>query len=161
MTDLAMAGHRLRAHGQKKAVTVTVNQGMFSGYASVFGQVDGGGDMVMPGAFRQSLLQRKSKNIRMLFQHDPSSPVGVWLEMFEDQHGLFVRGKLASGVQRAIELNNLLDQGAIDGLSIGFKTVRARRDRTSGIRKIYKLDLWEVSLVTFPMLASARISKTT
>ena len=161
MTDLALAGHRLRALGQNKALADINEQGIFCGYASVFNQVDGGGDMVMPGAFRQSLKRRKPKNIRMLFQHDPATPVGVWLDIFEDKHGLFVRGKLTSGVQRASELNQLLDQGAIDGLSIGFKTQRARRDKATGIRKIYQLDLWEVSLVTFPMLTSARITRST
>ncbi len=159
MTDRAKAGHRLRLLGQTKHPTAIDAKGVFSGYASVFDCVDGGGDMVMPGAFAHSLSKRKPKDIRMLFQHDPAKPVGVWLDVFEDQYGLFVRGKLTKGVQQASELNQLLNQGAIDGLSIGFKTQRARRNKTTGIRKIYQLDLWEISLVTFPMLTSARILK--
>lgn len=160
MTDLAHAGQRLRAlgHTQKMRHGLDKDGGLFSGYASVFGQVDGGGDMIMPGAFEHSLLTRNSANIRMLFQHDPSQPIGRWVQMFEDHHGLFVMGQLTQGVQRSTELTKLLSHRAIDGLSIGFKTVRARRDHKTGVRKIFKLDLWEVSLVTFPMLHSARVA---
>jgi HK97 family phage prohead protease len=131
---------------------------LFEGYASVFNIADAGGDIVAPGAFTASLRNRGSGNIRMLFQHDPAQPIGKWLDIRQDDTGLFVRGRLSLDVRRAAELAGLLRDGAIDGLSIGFKTIRARRDRRSGIRTLTKIDLWEISLVTFPMLASARVT---
>jgi len=153
MTDLALAGHRLRASALKPAP-----QGVFEGYASVFNAIDVGGDQVLPGAFAKSLHRRGATNIRMLFQHDPGQPIGTWLDIKEDAKGLYVRGRLSMDVQRSSELAGLLRDGAIDGLSIGFKTIRARRDSKTGIRKLLTVDLWEISLVTFPMLASARIA---
>jgi hypothetical protein len=132
--------------------------GVFVGYASLFGKRDAAGDMVMPGAFAGSLKVRGAANIRMLFQHDPAEPVGVWLEMFEDAYGLWVQGRLDKNVQRGRELISLLESGGIDGLSIGFRTVNANRTRDGG-RNLLAVDLWEVSLVTFPMLGGARVQR--
>jgi uncharacterized protein len=130
----------------------------FSGYASLFGIPDASGDIVMPGAFRRSLIQRGRKGIRMLFQHDPAQPLGTWSHLREDERGLFVRGELSLGASRVRDIGALLADGAIDGLSIGFKTVTAARDRVTGLRRLLHVDLWEVSLVTFPMMASARVT---
>jgi uncharacterized protein len=132
---------------------------VIEGYASLFGVADGGGDIVMPGAFRDTLARKGPNNIRMLFQHDPAEPVGVWTEMREDARGLFVRGHLTPGVFKADDLQALIDDGAMDGLSIGFQTLKAQRDRGTGLRRIFKIDLWEISLVTFPMLTGARLQK--
>jgi uncharacterized protein len=132
--------------------------GVFVGYASLFGMRDTGGDIVMPGAFKSSLATRKIENIRMLFQHDPAKPVGSWLEMIENERGLLVRGRLDHNVQRGRELLSLLESKGLDGLSIGFQTVKAARDRAANARLLLQIDLWEVSLVTFPMLAGARVS---
>jgi HK97 family phage prohead protease len=132
--------------------------GVFVGYASLFGVRDASGDMVMPRAFAASLKKRPPANIRMLFQHDPAEPVGTWLEMIENERGLYVRGRLDPGVQRGRELLSLLESGGLDGLSIGFRTVRATREKISQTRQLHMIDLWEVSLVTFPMLADARVS---
>jgi HK97 family phage prohead protease len=93
----------------------------------------------------------------MLFQHDPAEPVGIWLELREDQHGLFARGRLIPEVARGRELFALVKAGAIDGLSIGFRTVKGRVDPRSRIRKIDQIDLWEISIVTFPLLNGARV----
>ena len=134
--------------------------GVFVGYASIFGRRDQSGDIVLPGAFAQSLRLKGSSAIRMLFQHDPSEPVGTWLEMRETERGLYVEGRLDTNVQRGQELLSLLDSKGLDGLSIGFKTVTARRDRASGSRLLQQVDLWEISLVTFPMLEGARVSET-
>jgi HK97 family phage prohead protease len=131
--------------------------GTVEGYASLFGEIDQAHDMVMPGAFTQTLRQRGLRKIPMLFQHDPSEPVGIWLELREDFRGLWARGKLIPDVARGRELLALLRSGAIDGLSIGYRTVRGRIDPRTRIRKLYQVDLWEVSIVTFPLLASARI----
>lgn len=137
-------------------VTVAAD-GLVSGYASVFGVPDLGRDVVLPGAFRDSLARRGASGIRMLWQHDPAEPIGRWLALAEDARGLRVRGRLSAGVARARELAALVQEGAIDGLSIGFRTVEAGRDRASGLRRLARIDLWEISLVTFPMQPGARL----
>lgn len=129
--------------------------GRFAGYASLFGAIDDGGDMVMPGAFAESLRRRPA--IRMLFQHDPKEPVGLWTRVREDGAGLWVEGQLVPEVPRAAALRALIAKGAIDGLSIGFRTVRATRE-AQGPRKLWRIDLWEISIVAFPMLEAARIA---
>lgn len=131
--------------------------GTFSGYASLFGKADLGRDIVLPGAFRESLRRRGAAGIKMLFQHDPDQPIGVWTEIREDGRGLFVRGRLTAGVARAREVLSLLRAGALDGLSIGYRTVRGRTDRKTGLRELAEVDLWEISVVTFPMLPGARV----
>jgi uncharacterized protein len=132
--------------------------GVFSGYASVFDVADLAQDSVSKGAFAKSLNERGVANIRMLFQHDPNQPIGQWLDMREDARGLWVKGKLALGVGQARDVLALMRSKALDGLSIGFKTIRSRKDIATGVRRILEADLWEVSVVTFPMLPSARIA---
>lgn len=149
---------RLVRRGAGPLLQAVSGHGVFVGYASLFGRRDGQGDVVMPGAFARTLKNRGASGIRMLFQHDPAEPVGTWLEVREEAHGLFVRGRLNTKVQRGQELLALLDGKGIDGLSIGFKTVRARNDRALGVRRLLEVDLWEISLVTFPMLEGARVS---
>ena len=133
------------------------SDGTVEGYASLFGEVDQARDMVMPGAFTRTLAQRGLRKIPMLFQHDPSEPVGVWLDLHEDFRGLKARGRLIPDVARGRELLALLQQEAIDGLSIGYRTVRGQIDPKTRIRKLYQVDLWEISIVTFPLLAGARV----
>ncbi|GGA54210.1 HK97 family phage prohead protease [Pelagibacterium lentulum] len=132
--------------------------GRFSGYASVFGQVDQGGDIVMAGAFARSLAKRRPSAVRLLFQHDPKEPIGLWDTIEEDAFGLRVSGRLLDGVPRAASLKALIAQGAVDGLSIGFRAVRATREPRSGFRRLWAVDLWEISIVTFPMMDAARIA---
>jgi len=139
------------------AVEAVESDGTFSGYASLFGKVDLGKDVVESGAFARSLKARGAAGIRMLFQHDPNEPIGAWTEIREDARGLFVRGRLAKDVGRARDVLNLMRGGALDGLSIGFHAVRTRRDAASGVRRILEADLWEISIVTFPMLPEARV----
>ncbi len=134
------------------------DDGAFEGYASLFGRQDLGRDVVMPGAFRDTLAARGSGGVRMLFQHNPAEPIGVWETLAEDSKGLFARGRLMPTVARAREVLSLMRAGAIDGLSIGFRTVKAHRDRARGVRRIEKIDLWEISIVTFPLLPEARIA---
>jgi HK97 family phage prohead protease len=136
--------------------TIDAN-GTVEGYASLFGEIDQARDMVMRGAFADTLRQRGVRRIPMLFQHDPAEPVGVWLELREDHRGLYARGKLIPEVTRGRELLSLLRAGAIDGLSIGFRTVQGRIDPRSRIRRLHAVDLWEISIVTFPLLAGARV----
>ncbi len=131
--------------------------GYFSGYASIFGQPDQGGDIVMRGAFVRSLRARGTSGIRILFQHDPKQPVGRLLGLYEDTRGLLVKGQLLLDVPKVHSLGQLISGGALDGLSIGFRTVRASKDRLSGYRYLHQIDLWEISIVTFPMMEQARI----
>ena len=132
--------------------------GLFEGYASLFGVVDLGRDRVQPGAFRDSLARKGARAIKLLWQHDPAHPLGVWEEIREDERGLRVRGRLDLAVAKAREVHALMRSGAIDGLSIGFRAERTRKDATTGVRHLEKLDLWEISIVTFPMLPGARVS---
>ncbi len=132
--------------------------GLFEGYASLFHREDLGHDVIQPGAFQASLAQRGPAGIKMLFQHDPNQPIGLWELIREDVRGLFVRGRLMPEVARAREVLALMKAGALDGLSIGFKPISARRDAKSGIRRLFKVDLWEISIVTFPMLPEARVA---
>lgn len=138
------------------AVTVSLD-GTIAGYASLFDIADQGGDIVAPGAFRDSLKRRGHAGIRMLFQHDPKEPVGIWTTIVEDSRGLYVEGRLTLDNTRARDLDALIRAGAVDGLSIGFKTVTAQRLQRSSQRRLVRIDLWEISIVTFPMLDGARI----
>lgn len=133
------------------------DDGTLEGYASLFGEIDQARDMVMPGAFTQTLKQRGLRRIPMLFQHDPGEPVGIWLELREDLRGLWARGRLIPDVARGRELLALLRNGAIDGLSIGYRTVRGRIDPRTRVRRLHQVDLWEISIVTFPLLTGARV----
>jgi len=135
--------------------------GYFAGYASIFGEVDQGGDIVMPGAFNNSLTRKNANRVRLLFQHDPKEPIGIWERIAENGTGLWVEGRLLPGVQRADALVKLIEGGAVDGLSIGFRTVRATKDRSTGHRRLWQVDLWEISIVTFPMMDGARITSST
>jgi HK97 family phage prohead protease len=153
--------HSLRATETKFAradLSAVEADGTFSGYASLFGEADLGRDMVLAGAFKASLAKRGAAGVKMLFQHDPNEPIGVWLQVREDSRGLFVKGKLTTEVARAREVLSLMRAGALDGLSIGYRTVRGRTDPKTGIRRLAELDLWEISVVTFPMLPGARVS---
>ena len=129
------------------------------GYASLFGLADQGGDIVQPGAYARSLerMAARGGSVKMLWQHDPAQPIGIWDEIREDTRGLFVKGRLLPDVARAREAAVLIAAGAIDGLSIGYRTIAAEKD-TKGRRLLAELDLWEISLVTFPMLREARVS---
>lgn len=147
------------ARSRAPVLKFTAADATFEGYASLFNVVDQGGDVVLPGAFRDTLRRKTPRGIRLLFQHKPDEPIGVWEEIAEDARGLYVRGRLACQSPRGAEVAALMRAGAIDGLSIGFRVLSARRDRTSGRRLIAKVDLWEISVVTFPMLSGARVSR--
>ena len=131
--------------------------GHFSGYASLFGVPDLGRDIVAPGAFAASIARRGAAGVRMLWQHDPAEPIGAWLSLREDSKGLRVVGRLNLAVQRAREIDALMRDGALDGLSIGFRVVRASPERSG--RRLLAVDLWEISVVTFPLQPEARASR--
>ncbi len=140
-----------------KGLTLGEGRGI-SGYASLFGVRDQGGDVVAPGAYARSLsaLAAKGRKVRMLWQHDPTQPIGIWDEVREDATGLWVKGRLLPEVEKGREAGALLEAGALDGLSIGYRTLRSEREGKG--RRLLELELWEVSLVTFPMLSEARVA---
>lgn len=129
--------------------------GVFEGYASVFDVVDLGLDVVARGAFVKSLGKRRPK---MLWQHDMSQPIGVWEDVHEDERGLFVKGRLIPEVEKGKEALALLKAGAIDSMSIGYRTVEAQAEDNGRVRKLMEVDLYEISLVTFPMLPDAKVT---
>ncbi|MBC9176772.1 HK97 family phage prohead protease [Pseudoroseomonas ludipueritiae] len=134
--------------------------GTFSGYGSVFGVLDSYSDRIAPGAFKASLAEHRSAGTlpALLWQHDQRQPIGVYTSIREDERGLYVEGKLALKTRQGAEAHELLQMKAISGLSIGFATVKSERDEKSGIRTLKQVDLWEVSLVTFPANGAARVS---
>lgn len=141
------------------AVAVAEGAVTVAGYASLFGLRDRGGDVVMPGAYGAALarLAARGERVRMLWQHDQAQPIGLWDEVAEDARGLRVRGRILSGVARGREAAALVAAGALDGLSIGYRTLRSEA-LPGGGRRLIEIELWEVSLVTFPMLAGARLA---
>jgi uncharacterized protein len=130
-----------------------MTEGTIEGYASLFGVADLSGDTVAPGAFAASLAERGADGLRLLYQHDAQEPIGVFTQAEEDARGLFVRAEINLETQRGFEAMSLLGQGALTGLSIGFNVVEAERQGQG--RLLTEIDLWEVSLVTFPMLPGA------
>ena len=153
---------KLALQREVKALPATLSavaeDGRFEGYACLFGKEDLGHDIIQPGAFTKSLARRGLSGIKLLYQHDPAQPVGQWLTIREDARGLFVEGKLALDVEKAREIRSMMKAGILDGLSIGFRTIRGQADKKSGVRYLIELDLWEISVVTFPMQPDARIS---
>lgn len=131
--------------------------GRFAGYASVFGVVDNQRDVMMPGAFAQTLKGRVSE-VKLLWQHQQDEPIGVFTQIAEDARGLYVEGKLLLEIQRAKEAHALLKEGAISGLSIGYSPLRYSIDEATGVRKLAEVELWEISLVTFPANDGAQVT---
>ena len=134
-------------------VKSVADDGVFSGYGSVFGVVDAYNEIVAPGAFAQSLSDWSARNKlpKMLWQHDSRQPIGVYTSMREDETGLYVEGKLLNGdVRQASEAYALLKAGAIDSMSIGYYPTKWEYDEEGEQLTLTQIDLWEVSLVTFP-----------
>jgi HK97 family phage prohead protease len=133
--------------------------GTFEGYGSIFGNVDADGDVIDSGAFTKSLLNHRSKNTlpALLWMHDPYNPVGRYLEVREDARGLYVKGQLILESSQGRDAYALLKGGAINGLSIGYVPREWELDKAQKTRKLKEVDLWEVSLVTFPANSLARV----
>lgn len=139
-------------------VKAVAEDGTFNGYASVFNVEDLGRDIVLPGAFAKSLQQRPAERVKMLFQHDTSEPIGIWTALAEDRKGLKASGKLILDTAKGRETYALMKAGALDGLSIGFKTLKDSFDRQKSVRYLEEADLFEISVVTFPMNPRATVS---
>lgn len=151
---------RLLAEASKpspsRGASVTGGAVAIEGYASLWGVADLNRDVVAKGAFKASLAKSGVGGVRMLHQHEGRAVVGLWDRLAEDEHGLFVSGRIMDWSAEARFASALAKAGAMDGLSIGFRALRARRD--GGLRVLTEVELWEVSLVTFPMLPGARFS---
>ena len=130
---------------------------VIEGWAALFDVPDLSGDVLRRGAFARNLIPGAAGRVRMLHQHAAGEPVGRWTEIREEEGGLFVRGEVFTDTTAGHDLHRLLRGGALDGLSIGFKPVRAVRTRTG--RELREVDLWEISIVTFPMAPGARITR--
>jgi len=133
--------------------------GTFAGYGSRFDAVDRGGEMVKKGAFVKSLKAATDTGVMpaLLWQHLPEEPIGLWTKLEEDDDGLYCEGRILLDFERGRQAHSLLKAGAISGLSIGYDLIAGGQDRDSNAKSLTEIDLWEVSLVTFPMLLSARI----
>lgn len=137
----------------------TQNKGIITGYASCFDKVDQQRDIIAKGAFSKTLRawHLSGKKLKMLWQHQPRHPIGVWTHLRQDDYGLYVEGQLALGVAQADEAYLLLKKGVLDGLSIGFRTIEAVQDISKKARRILDIDLIEISLVTFGANSSATV----
>ncbi len=133
-----------------------VQTGEFSGHASVFGNVDDGGDIVEKGAFAKTIVEDFAR-IKILSQHNQCElPIGKPLELREDEKGLFIRGKI-SDTQKGRDIQTLLKDGVLNELSIGYDAVDYAVDESTGIRHLKQIKLWEVSIVTWAMNDQATI----
>ena len=142
----------------------------FSGYGAVFGNMDSYGDVIAPGAFTASLAKWAAKNAApaMLLNHggftgQDEVPIGLWTSLIEDNFGLKVEGKLAD-TERGREVYSLLKmqpRPALRGLSIGFRTIvsTAGTPPSAELRTLNQVELWEISLVTFPANDLAQIGE--
>ncbi|HYD45891.1 MAG TPA: HK97 family phage prohead protease [Phenylobacterium sp.] len=129
-----------------------------SGYASLFWTRDLNDDVAAAGCFAASLARTGAGRVKMLHQHEAAAPVGVWDEAYEDKRGLFVRGRIIPATPEGRLCAALVKSGVVDGLSIGFRTLKSRPDESRRLRVLTEVELWEVSIVTFPMLPGARLS---
>tara|TARA_R110002074_G_scaffold68131_2_gene159844 strand:+ start:108 stop:1259 length:1152 start_codon:yes stop_codon:yes gene_type:complete len=148
---------KLTFHSEVKA---NDDKGTFTGYGSIFGNEDQGSDIMQKGAFTKSLEQRPASKVKLLYQHKTDEPIGIFESMYEDEKGLFVKGRLAMGTQKGREAYELLKMGALDGMSIGFRAdpdKQGYNENKRGTRTLKEVVLMEISLVTFPMNERALI----
>jgi len=131
--------------------------GIISGLGAVFDTVDDGGDLIVKGAFDRSLAS--SRRVKMLWQHDPNQVIGVWDSISVDDKGLKVKGHIIPEVVKGAEALALLKAGAVDGLSIGYKTADFEIvSEKSRHRRLKEINLFEISVVTFPMNSEALVT---
>lgn len=132
--------------------------GEFEGVAAAFGNIDSGRDIIVKGAFAKSIEKRPAAKVRMLYQHRTDQPIGVWTSLSETSKGLMAKGRLILESTLAREVHALMKAGAIDGLSVGFHTIKDEYDRAKSVRRLLELDLKEISIVTFPANESAAVT---
>lgn len=141
---------------EHKALPIEVkadgDEGEITGYGAFFGNIDSYGDRIVKGAFADTLKERMPK---MLWQHDMWEPIGKWTEAVEDEKGLLLKGKLTMGSARGRDAYALIKDGALDGLSIGFRT--KSDEMVDNVRELREIDLYEVSIVTIGANSKALI----
>lgn len=133
-------------------------EGEFEGYAAIFGEADAQNDIFKAGAFKKTIKAKKPGQIKLLRDHQRDKLVGIWTELKEDSRGLYVKGRFVLETTLGAETHMLVKAGALDGLSVGFVTVKSQRDERTGVRTILEADLWEISAVAFPAQAKAKVS---
>lgn len=165
-----MTMQRLNCDFEIKFAEDETKEGTFSGYGSVFNNVDGGGDLIAPGAFKKTLKEwgSRKKLPKMLLQHggfigpaEDGIPIGKYSKMEEDEHGLFVEGSLfALETQKGRYIYEGLKSGELDGLSIGYEAIDVSYGKTPDEprRTLKQIKLWELSIVTFPMNQESRVT---
>ena len=136
-------------------LTKTADDGTFAGLAASYGNVDDGGDVIEPGAFKEFEFT-KNDTIRILYQHDSDLPMGQG-KLEEAEAGLRIAGKLNLNVPRVAEAHEFMKDGVLDGLSIGYTVLPGGATFDKGVRHLTGLKLWEVSVVTFGMNTLARV----
>ena len=141
-------------------VKAVKSDGTFEGVASPFGELDFGNDIVMPGAFTKTLAeyQERGRKVKMLWQHQIKQPIGIYPILKETDSALVVTGQCNMQVQQGRECHALMEQGAMDALSIGYIAMREEYVKDSGVRILHEVKLMEISPVTFPMADNARIT---
>lgn len=151
-------GRETRAYSL--SIKAAGEDGTIEGYGSVFGNVDEWDDIIAAGAFKATIAEHKAAGTMpaMLWQHESDEPLGVWTEMEEDANGLKLKGKLCLDTSKGKEALALLKMGAINGLSVGFISKEWSYNNETNIRTLTEIDLWEVSLVTFPANKKARVT---
>lgn len=136
------------------------DQGKFTGYGSVFDVEDCYSEVVRAGAFKKSLAAHRKRGVlpKLLWQHRGDSIIGKYTKMKEDGYGLAVEGQLyIDEIEKAREAFFLMKEKQLDGLSIGFMSKKTSYDKEKQIRYLDEVDLWEVSLVTFPANGASRV----
>jgi HK97 family phage prohead protease len=151
-------GRETRAYSL--SIKAAGEDGTIEGYGSVFGNVDDWDDIIAAGAFKATIAAHKAAGTMpaMLWQHESDEPLGVWTEMEEDANGLKLKGKLCLDTSKGKEALALLKMGAINGLSVGYVSKEWSYNNETNIRTLTEIDLWEVSLVTFPANKKARVT---
>lgn len=134
------------------------NDGAFSGYAAATGNVDLGNDIIMKGAFSEWLKTADASRVRVLWNHDWDRPIGKNMAMTEDEKGLLVDGELLLDIKKAQETRTLIQNNAIDGLSIGYYVNKGDYTFENNVRIIKKLSVLEYSFVTFAMNPNAIVN---
>ena len=152
----AAGGRQVRSFALQ--IKAAGEDGTIEGYGSVFGVRDNYDDVIVAGAFQASLAAHRAAGTMpaMLWQHDATEPIGIWTEIVEDAKGLRMKGMLALDTARGKEAYALLKMGALNGLSIGF--ISKKWSYEGDLRILAEVDLWEVSMVTFPANEAARVT---
>lgn len=133
----------------------TSSEGCFEGYASTFGIIDLDNDLIHKGAFTKTLKNSNNKTV-LLYQHKKEEPIGI-VTLYQDNKGLKASGQINLEVQKGKEVYSLIKQGALNSMSIGFISREEDVDK-HGVRHLKEVELYEVSIVTFPANPTAQLT---